>query len=261
MTNVQDVAIIYLIRSGSKLSNISLKSWENSFENDRVKGVRQVKENQQNLEKVARTRLSKNFILRDFLYSTSSEVLGVSNTPDDPEMVIRAGKALCVKVLEPLLFEFGHLAITYGYQCRACADRAVSPAQLKSHPNVSNPHQWDRGTFGCEVYARVDVLPMCVEDGQVPKDQYGRWIMHNLDVDLLMQWTRSNVFCITIGPRPRRVWFEWGDASFGERRQRTLMGADYWQRVYPALPLTEQPKFGPSHTGGARNWRNTWPPS
>ena len=78
--------------------------------------------------------------------------------------------------------------------------------------------------------------------------------MHNLDVDLLMQWTRSNVYCISISPRPRRVWLEWGSAKFGEPRQRVFMGAQYWREVYPHLPANERPKFGPSRTGGSMQW-------
>jgi hypothetical protein len=79
--------------------------------------------------------------------------------------------------------------------------------------------------------------------------------MHHLDIDLLMQWTRSNVFCITISPKPRRVWLEWGDAKKGEPKQTTFMGAEYWQRVYPTLAEKDRPKFGPSCTGGAMQWR------
>ena len=124
-------------------------------------------------------------------------------------------------------------------------------------PQSSSPHQWDRGTFGSEAYARVDIWPFAVEDGEVSKRDYGHWAMHNLDIDLLMQWTRSNVFCITIGPKPRRVWVEWGDISRGEPKQRVFMGADFWQRVYPTLPPSERPRFGPSHSGGAMRWSSS----
>ena len=117
-------------------------------------------------------------------------------------MVIRAGTALCGEVLEPLLARFGRFAITYGFQCRQGVEVALSPERRISRPHSSSPHQWDRATFGTRVYARVDIWPFCVEDGEVAKMDYGRWVMHNLDVDLLMQWTRSNVFCITIGPQP-----------------------------------------------------------
>ena len=148
-----------------------------------------------NLETLAKTRLSPNFILRDFLYSTSSAARNFSNAPEDPGMVIRSGKSLCEKVLEPLLKQFGTFAITFGYQCREGIEAGMSAASRAYSRHSSNPHQWDRGTFASEVYARVDILPFAVEDNEISKAQYAHWAMHHLDIDLLMQWTRSNVFC------------------------------------------------------------------
>lgn len=202
---------------------------------------------------LALARLSKNFILRDFLFSTESAVLGLSNYPENPEMVIRAGKALCEKVLEPILARFGHFAITFGYQCREAIEYGLSPDKL-TNPRSSNPHQYDRGTWGEEVYARVDILPFCVEDGEVSKHEFAHWCMMNLDLDLLMQWHRANIFCITISPKPRRVWIEWGEPALGQPKRRDIMGTDYWRRVYPYLPDEERPKYGPSCTGGSLRW-------
>lgn len=204
-------------------------------------------------EKLARTRLSKNFILREFLFSTSSASLGITNFPEHPDLVIAAGKALCDQLLEPILQRFGRFAITFGYQSREGIE-ADDPALS---PTSSCPHNWDRQNWGREVYARVDILPFCVEDGEVSKHEYAKWLMHNLDVDLLMQWTRSNVFCLTISPRPRRLWIEWGSPANGEPRQTRFMGADYWQNIYPKLPDNERPKFGPSCTNGSIRWSTT----
>ena len=204
-------------------------------------------------ETLARTRLSKNFILRDLLFSSEAAALGFNNFPEHPQLVIAAGRALCETVLEPVLAHFGRFAITFGYQSRE-ASEAGSLKSSSSNPRSSNPHQWDRQTFGTEVYARVDILPYCVEDQQVSRHEFGHWLMHNLDVCLLMQWKRSNVFCITISPKPRRVWLEWGSAKLGEPRQQVFMGAQYWREVYPHLPASERPKFGPSCTGGSMQW-------
>ena len=55
------------------------------------------------IDRVARTRLSPNFILRDFLFCSSSAARGFSNFPENPEQVIQAGQALCEKLLEPIL--------------------------------------------------------------------------------------------------------------------------------------------------------------
>lgn len=204
-------------------------------------------------ETLARTRLSKNFILRDLLFSTEAAALGFNNFPEHPELVIAAGRAICETVLEPILAQFGRFAITFGYQSRE-ASEAGSLKSSTSNPLSSNPHQWDRQTFGTNVYARVDILPYCVEDQLVNRHEFGQWLIHNLDVDLLMQWKRSNVYCISISPKPRRVWLEWGSAKRGEPRQEVFMGVNYWQAVYPYLPVSERPKFGPSCTGGRLQW-------
>lgn len=202
-------------------------------------------------------RLSKNFILRDFLFSTESASLGLSNYPERPELVIAAGRALCESILEPVLKRFGNFAITFGHQCR----QAIESGKLRSrqsNPYSSNPHQWDRRTFGDSVYARVDILPFAVEDGLVDKHSYGHWLMHELDIDLLMSWKRSNVFCISISPYPRRVWFEWGRPKLGEPMREMFMGAEYWQEVYPTLSEQERPKFAPSSTEGRMSWQGRY---
>ena len=206
-------------------------------------------------ESLARTRLSQNFILRDFLFSTEAAAMGLSNFPEHPELVIAAGQALCETLLEPILAHFGRFAITFGYQCREAIEADMPLSARRSNHRSSNPHSWDRQTFGHEVYARVDILPFCVEDGLVSKHAFGHWLMHTLNVDLLMQWRRSNVACLTISPKPRRVWVEWGNPAQGEPKQTMYMGADYWQRIYPALPEHQRPRFAPSSTGGSLQWR------
>ena len=175
-------------------------------------------------EALARVRLSKHYILRDFLFSTECAARGLTNYPEDPDMVIRAGKALCEKVLEPIRERWGHAFLTFGYQSREGIEWGWSKVRREANRNSSSPHQFDRHTFGDAVYARCDVLPICVEDGKLSKYEFGRWIMSNLDVCLLMQWRRSNVSCITISPRPRRVWVLWGNPQIGEPKQEMLMG-------------------------------------
>ncbi|PKO61218.1 MAG: hypothetical protein CVU24_09630 [Betaproteobacteria bacterium HGW-Betaproteobacteria-18] len=206
-------------------------------------------------DQLTRSRLSKNFILRDFLFCTASAAQGLSNFPENPDTVIKAGHALCDRLLEPILAHFGRFAITYGYQSRESMDCDLAKFTKLVRPNCSSPHHWDRFTFGDDVYARIDILPFCVEDGEVDKIEFGNWLMHNLDIDLCMTWTRSNVFCLTIGPMPRRCWVQWGRPALDEPKQQMLMGADYWQRVYPALPESQRPKYGPSFTGGSMHWR------
>jgi len=204
------------------------------------------------LEAFSRTRLSKNFIMRDFLFSGVGSMAGIPAMPDDPDHVIASGRALCEKVLEPLKAAGLRFSITYGYINRETMD--LESPHSASKPRSSRPHHWDRKTFGDGIYCRVDILPYNVEDKELDRYELGRWIMYNLDVDMLMQWWKSNVYCITISPKPRRVWLEWcpkGEGD-GNSNKRTYMGEYYWNKVYPNEH--QPPKFGPSASGGRMFW-------
>ncbi|MGZ8983016.1 MAG: hypothetical protein ACXW11_03560 [Methylotenera sp.] len=210
-------------------------------------------------DNLARTRLSQNFILRDFLFSTEAARFGHSNYPSDNlDQVIASGCQLCAKVLEPILEHFGRCAIIFGYMSRETMtiERGWTPEDCAAKKHSSSPHQWDRGTFGEEIYARVDILPFCVEDGRVSRQDFGQWVMHHLDIDLLMQYRRSNVYCITISPKPRRIWLEWVPWAQGDNGSNKIeyMGRDYWKNRFPVLPDEEKPKFYPSETSGKMNW-------
>lgn len=208
-------------------------------------------------EALSLTRLSKNFILRDFMFSVEAAVAGHSNYPsDNTDRVIESGKFLCSKVLEPILEHFGRFAITFGYQGRETMERTWSEQERLEKKHSSTPHHWDRGTFGDGVYARVDIMPFCVEDGLVTKREFGHWVMQNLDIDLLMQWQKANIYCITISPQPRRVWVEWTPMGKGDNGSNKIeiMGRAYWEKQFPLLPPSERPAFHPSATNGRMTW-------
>jgi hypothetical protein len=97
------------------------------------------------LEKLGRVRLSPNFFFRDFLYSEISQIYGLPNIPDDPDLAIEAGTKLCQELLEPLQEKFGRLAIRSGY--RSCEVNHLG--NEKGHNCSSNEanyagHIWDR---------------------------------------------------------------------------------------------------------------------
>lgn len=106
--------------------------------NSRSMGVRQ-------LEAFGRTRLSRHFFMRDFLYSDIAAVHGFSNIPDDPDLAIAAGTRLCEELLEPLNATFGRIAIRSAY--RSCEVNAFGNAHgLGCARNEVNfaAHIWDR---------------------------------------------------------------------------------------------------------------------
>jgi hypothetical protein len=105
------------------------------------------------LEDFGRIRLSKNFFMRDFLYSEVASLYGIPNIPGDPDLAVEAGRALCGELLEPLREKFGRVSIRSAYRsrevARVCNERGHNCAKPDAeHAN----HVWDRrdadGFFG-----------------------------------------------------------------------------------------------------------------
>jgi hypothetical protein len=67
-------------------------------------------------EELGRVRLSRNFFLREFLYSEIANIHGMTNMPNDPDLAIAAGRALCENLLEPLQVSFGRISIRSAYR-------------------------------------------------------------------------------------------------------------------------------------------------
>ena len=70
----------------------------------------------ESLSEFGRTRLSKSFFMRDFLFSDIAAVHRFLNAPDDPDLAITAGTKLCTELLEPLQDVFGRIAIRSAYR-------------------------------------------------------------------------------------------------------------------------------------------------
>lgn len=99
------------------------------------------------LEELGRVQLSKSFFMREFLYSEISQIEGIPNIPDDPELAIEAGKNLCEKVLEPIHDALGRISIRSAYRsCAVNAKGAENSNQYNCASNESNyaRHIWDK---------------------------------------------------------------------------------------------------------------------
>ncbi|MCB1782859.1 MAG: hypothetical protein KDI13_02595 [Alphaproteobacteria bacterium] len=96
------------------------------------------------LEELGRVRLSKNYFMRDFLYSEISNFYGIPNFPDDPELAIAAGHGLCENLLEPLKEQFGQVTIRSAYRSPA-VNGYGNKNKLNCASNESNAghHIWD----------------------------------------------------------------------------------------------------------------------
>ncbi|WDR04161.1 hypothetical protein PSQ19_09290 [Devosia algicola] len=97
------------------------------------------------LETFGRTRLSENFFMRDFLYSEIAAINGLANIPDDPDLAIAAGTALCENLLEPLRARFGQISIRSAFRA-AEINHFGNQHKLNCAVNTANyaGHIWDQ---------------------------------------------------------------------------------------------------------------------
>ncbi len=101
------------------------------------------------LEDFGRSRLSKSFYMREFLYSEISQIHGIPNIPDDPELAIRAGRALCENVLEPIQDRLGRISVRSGFRSVAVnAKGAENQKKYRCGADNSGCHTWDRKERG-----------------------------------------------------------------------------------------------------------------
>lgn len=99
------------------------------------------------LEKLGRVRLSRHFQLRNFLYSEIGNFHAKPNIPENPELLIEAGRALAENLLEPLVETFGPIDIRSGY--RSCSlngfgAQEVRPQKMAKNESNYAYHIWDR---------------------------------------------------------------------------------------------------------------------
>lgn len=97
------------------------------------------------LERLGRVRLSENFFMRDFLHSEIASFYGMPNIPDDPDLAIAAGSALCEALLEPLMARLGRLSIRSAYRSPE-VNRFGNEHGFNCGSNEANfaGHIWDR---------------------------------------------------------------------------------------------------------------------
>ncbi len=98
------------------------------------------------LEKLGRVQLSPSFFMRDFLHSEISQIEGIPNIPDYPDIAIKSGSQLCEQVLEPIQSKFGRVSIRSAYRSPSVNARgAENKNQYNCAKNEANyaGHIWD----------------------------------------------------------------------------------------------------------------------
>ncbi len=100
--------------------------------------------NLKQLEEIGRIRLSKNFFMRDFLYSEISQVEQIPNVPEDVDLAVQAGRGLCENILEPIQEALGRVSIRSGYRSPTVNDIGNKKKyNCASNENNRAHHIWD----------------------------------------------------------------------------------------------------------------------
>ena len=167
----------------------------------------------QSLTDFGRTRLSKSFFMRDFLFSDIAAIHGLTNTPDDPDLAIAAGTRLCEHLLEPLQDRFGRIAIRSAYRSSEVNElgwkmQALGKAGYNCASNEANHagHIWDRRADGMMGATACIVVPRFWDAFQAEGDwrKLAWWIHDHLPYSGLYFFPRYWAFNITWSERPHR---------------------------------------------------------
>jgi hypothetical protein len=133
------------------------------------------------LDKLSRIPLSKNFHMREFLYSEVAISHGVLNVPDDVKKAVATGSKLCEHLLEPLQEAFGRIHVRSGYR-----SRAVNQAGSKKKCAVDNDgfHTWDHphDKYGMGATACISIpsLSKKILANEVEYQAIAWWIIDHL---------------------------------------------------------------------------------
>jgi hypothetical protein len=160
------------------------------------------------LEEFGRSRLSRSFFMRDFLYSEIAAIHHLPNIPDNPDLAISAGSRLCEELLEPLRATFGRIAIRSAF--RSCAvNEFGNENNLNCATNEANyaVHIWDRlDANGCMGATACIVVPWFADRYESGADwrSIAWWIHDHLPYSTLAFFPKLCAFNIGWHERPRR---------------------------------------------------------
>ncbi len=160
------------------------------------------------LETLGRVRLSKHFYMREFLYSEIANFHGLPNIPDDPDLAIANGQALCTQLLDPLEETFGRVAVRSGYRSpsvnRFGNENGLNCAR-NDHPLEC--HIWDRASGAGAIAGASIVIPWFADRYEAGRDwrDLAWWIHDHLPYSELWFFPKLCAFNISWRPEPWRT--------------------------------------------------------
>jgi hypothetical protein len=189
----------------------------------------------QRLTDFGRTRLSKSFYMREFLYSEISQIEQIPNLPDKPDLAIKAGKRLCEEILEPIQDALGRISVRSAYRAPAVnAKGAENGNQYSCATDNDAEHIWDHpqndfmGATACVVV--TSFVPYYERTGDWPALAW--WIHENVPAYASMFFFK-NLAAFNI------QWFE--DPKFPKSIQTTVPNPANGKKT--ALVLNGKPAF------------------
>lgn len=135
------------------------------------------------IQRLAQIRLSKSLFLTDFLYCPEAIILNQRNLPDQLDLVIIAGRALCMTVLEPLIASFESIQIVEGFIASDLASACIQHGLTTDTDRI-----WDQLSEDGRIRAGVTVaLPWALDqpDPEKTNEAVSRWIRGYLPAEVV----------------------------------------------------------------------------
>lgn len=163
------------------------------------------------LEEFGRTRLSKNYYARDFLYSEISNFYKIPNIPVDTQLFVETGKKLCEVILEPITEIFGRIGLRSGYRSPTLNDYG-NKNNLKCARNESNfaGHIWDvKDKNGYKGATVCIFIPWFNDNFTGEKDwiKLAYFLHDHIDYGTITFFARQNCFNIGWHEKPEKTIF------------------------------------------------------
>jgi hypothetical protein len=161
------------------------------------------------LEKLGKTRLSRHFFARDFLYSEIGNFHAIPNLPQDCALFLAAGRAFCQNLLDPLVETFGPLAVRSAYRSPV-VNRFGNEHDLKCARNEANyaGHIWDMRDGAGRMGACVSiVVPWFADQYTQGRDwrDLAWWVHDHLPYHEMWFFPTNAAFNLTWREAPDRV--------------------------------------------------------
>ena len=159
------------------------------------------------LETLGRVRLSKYFYMREFLYSEIANIHARQNIPENPELAIANGRALCEALLDPLEETFGRVAVRSGY--RSPELNAFGNELKLNCARNDNPiecHIWDRDEGANGIAGASIVIPWFADQYDQGRDwrDLAWWMHDHIPYSEIWFFPKLAAFNLVWRPKPLR---------------------------------------------------------